>query len=150
LDHVSKFVHRPESIFARTVRLMRREERNRRVTPVVDLARRTIQGVELEHWEKFDSGDAKLLEIRNLLNQTSIGAARLLTDSSVRVGGDPANVHFVDDGPGGRQSWRGVALPIIRARIDNNALHRRRGIVAFSPRRFTAVGLRNGHAPAVW
>ena len=36
LDHVAELVDRPERILARAVRLVRREERDRRVAPVVD------------------------------------------------------------------------------------------------------------------
>ena len=48
LDHVAKLIERPERVLARAVGLVRREEGNRRITPVVDAARRAILGVELE------------------------------------------------------------------------------------------------------
>ena len=76
LDHVAKLVHRTKRILTRAVRLVRRKERYRRVAPVVDPSRRAILRVELKHRQQFDRGDAELLEIRNLLDQTGIGAAR--------------------------------------------------------------------------
>ena len=78
LDHVAELVDRAERILPRAVGLVRREERDRRVAPVVDLARRAILGVELEHRQQLDRGDAELLEIGNLLDQAGIGAAGLL------------------------------------------------------------------------
>ena len=39
LDHVAKFVHRAERILTRAIRLVRREERNRRIAPIVDSSR---------------------------------------------------------------------------------------------------------------
>ncbi len=75
LDHVAKLVHRAERILPRAVRLVRGEERDRRIAPVVDLSRRAILSIELEHRQQFDRGDAELLKIRNLLDQTGIGAA---------------------------------------------------------------------------
>ena len=71
----------PERIPARAVGLVRREERDRRVAPVVDLARRAVLGIELEHRQQLDGGDAELLEIGDLLDQTGEGAAGLLADA---------------------------------------------------------------------
>ena len=134
LDHVAEFVDRAERILARAVRLVRREERDRRVAPVVDLARRAILGVELEHRQQFHRGDAELLEIRDLLDQAGVRAARLLADAGTRMAREAADVHLVDDGARGRPAQRHVALPVVGARIDDDALHRRRRVVA-RPRR---------------
>ena len=54
-DHVAKLIHRPQRIVSRAVGLMRREERDRSVTPVVNQARRAILGIELKYGKKFDS-----------------------------------------------------------------------------------------------
>ena len=54
---------------------MRREERDRRIAPVVDLARRTVLGIELKDRQQFDGGDPELLEVGNLLDQTGVGPA---------------------------------------------------------------------------
>ena len=69
LDHVAELVHRAERIPARAVGLVRREERDRRIAPVVDLARRAVLGVELEHRQQLHRGDPELLEIGDLLDQ---------------------------------------------------------------------------------
>ena len=75
LDHIAEFVDRPEQVAARAVRLMRRKERNRRVSPVIDLAWGTVQRIELKHRQQLDGRDAELLEIRDLLDQARIRAA---------------------------------------------------------------------------
>jgi hypothetical protein len=45
------------------------------VAPVVDQPRRAILGVELEHRQQLDGGDAEVLEVRDLLDQAGVGAA---------------------------------------------------------------------------
>jgi hypothetical protein len=44
---------------------------------------------------------------------------------------------------------RDVALPVVRRRVHDNALHRGRGAVALLARRVTAVAARNHHATAI-
>src|ERR1700756_2735722 len=58
LDHVAKLVRRPQGILPRAVRLVRCEERDRCVTPVVNTTWRAILGIELEYGKKFNSRDA--------------------------------------------------------------------------------------------
>ena len=149
LDHVAKLVHRTERILARAVRLVRRKERDRRIAPVVDPSRRAVLGIELKHRQQFDRGDAEFLEIGDLLDQPGIGAAGLLGDAGTGMAGEAAHVHLVDDGPRGRPSQRRITFPIVRARIHHHALHRRRGVVAFSTGSVAAVVLRNNDAAAV-
>jgi hypothetical protein len=55
LDHVTKLINWTHGILARAVGLVRCEERDRSISPVVDTSRRAILGIELEHWKKFDS-----------------------------------------------------------------------------------------------
>ena len=145
LDHISKFVHGTERILTRAVRLVRSEERDRRIAPVVDLSRGTILSVELEHRQQLHGGDAKLLEIRNLLDQTLVSAARLLSDSGAWMAREAAHVHLVDDGARGRQAQRCISLPIVNARIDDHALHRRCAVVAGALRSLAVIVLRNHH-----
>ena len=139
LDHVAELVDRAERILARAVGLVRREERDRRVAPVVDLSRRAVLGVELEHRQQLDRRDAELLKIRNLLDQAGERAARLLGDAGAGMAGEAAHVHLVNDGPRGRPLQRRVAFPVVRGRIDHHALHRRRGVVALPCARLAAV-----------
>ena len=135
LDHVAELVHRAERIPARAVRLVRREERDRRVAPVVDLARRAVLGVELEHRQQLHRGDPELLEIGDLLDQAGEGAAGLLADAGAGVAGEAAHVHLVDDGLRGRPAQRRVAFPVVGGRIDHHALHRGRGCCRRARRR---------------
>ena len=139
----------PSGVAARAVGRVRREERDRLVTPVVDQPRRASLGVEREHRQQFDGGDAEFPEIRDLLDQPGERAAGLLSDPGARVAGEPADVHLVDDGARGGPAQREVALPVVRARIDDHALHRRRGVVALPSRGLAVVVLRDDHAPAV-
>ena len=74
LDHVAKFVQWAERVLARAVRLVRRKERDRRVTPVIDQPGRSILRIELKHRHQFDGSHAELMQIRNFLDQTRKGA----------------------------------------------------------------------------
>ena len=130
LDHVAKFVDRAERILPRAVGLVRREERDRRVAPVVDLSRRTVVGVELKHRQQFDGRDAELLQIGNLLDQAGVGAARLLGDAGTRMPSEAADVHLVDDRARPTSGAAAHPLPSRRRWIDDHALHRRRRVIA--------------------
>ena len=149
LHHVAELVHRAERVAARAVGRVRREEGDRLVTPVVDQPRRAGLGVEREHRQQFDGGDAEFPEIGDLLDQPGERAAGLLSDAGARVAGESADVHLVDDGARGGPAQREVSLPVVRARIDDHALHRRRGVVACPSRGLAVVALRDDHAPAV-
>ena len=124
-NHVSEFVHRAERVLPRAIRLMRSEKRNRGVAPVVDFAWRSVLGVELKHRKQFHRRDPEILEIRNSLDQAGVGAARLLIHAGTGMASEAAHVHLVDYGARGRQAQRSIALPIVRAWIDDHALHRR-------------------------
>jgi hypothetical protein len=58
LDHVAKLIHRAQGILPRAVRLVRCEEGDRCVTPVVNTAWWAILRIKLKHGKKFDSRDA--------------------------------------------------------------------------------------------
>src|SRR5262245_39267906 len=98
LDHVPELVNRTSRIPAGAVGLMRREERYRRVAPVVDEAGRTVPFVELEHRQQLHCRDAQPLEIRNLFDQARERAASLLADTGARMAGEASHVQLVDDG----------------------------------------------------
>jgi len=49
LDHVTELVHRAKPIPARTKGLVRRKERDRCVSPVVDESGRAVLGIELDN-----------------------------------------------------------------------------------------------------
>ena len=75
LHHVAKFVYGAERILARAVGLVGREERDRRIAPVVDRPGGRILRVKVEHRQEFDGGNAEFLKIRNLFDQAGISAA---------------------------------------------------------------------------
>ena len=75
LNHVPELVERPERVLARAIGRVRREERDRRVAPIIDLARRGILRIELKDGQQLDGGDAEFLEVGDLLDQAGIGAA---------------------------------------------------------------------------
>src|SRR5262249_39512801 len=124
-------------------------EGDRRVTPVVHTVQRRVLRVVLKHRQELDSGDAKALEIRDLLDQSGVGAARGLRHARARMARETAHVHLVDDRSRGRTAeWR-VFFPIVRGWIDDDALHRGRRVVAVTRRPGSTVAARYGHAASV-
>src|SRR5262245_1440354 len=66
------------------------------------------------------------------------------------MAGKAAHMHFIYDGLRGEPiEWR-VSFPIVCVRINDNALHSRRGIVTSLSRRFATVVLRNNGAASIW
>src|SRR5580658_7254357 len=63
---------------------------------------------------------------------------------------ESADVHLVNDGPGGRVAQRTIAFPVVVLRIDHHALHRRRRVVAREPGSIAGVPCRNCNATAIW
>ncbi len=122
---------------------MRCEKRDGRIAPIVNAARRAILRIELEHGKKLDSGDAQVLEIGNLLNESTECAACRFRDAGARMLRKSFYVHFVDDRLRRWPSeWR-VAFPVVQTCIHDHAFHRRGSIVAFLLRGFTGVVSRN-------
>ena len=111
LDHVAELVEDSERILPRTVGVMRREERDRLVAPVVHAAGRAVLRIELEDWQQLYGGDAEILEIRNLVDQAGIGPALVDGDPGARMPGEAADVKLVDDGLGDRAAERRDRLP---------------------------------------
>src|SRR5262249_14493085 len=62
-DHVAKFIHCTHRILPRAKRLMRREERDRRISPVINATGRTVLRIKLEYGKKLDSGDSQISKI---------------------------------------------------------------------------------------
>ena len=58
-------------------------------------------------------------------------AARLLADPGTGMTGEPADVHLVDDGARGGPAQRDIPLPVVDARVNDDALHRGRGVGAW-------------------
>ena len=95
--HVAELGDRTLWVLARAVSLMGCEEGNGRVAPVIDPSRRTIQGIKLENGQQLHGRNAKLLEVRNLFNNTGECAPYRLRQAGTRVPGEPTHVHLVDD-----------------------------------------------------
>src|SRR5262249_57212946 len=93
--------------------------------------------------------DAELLQVRNLLDQTGVGAALVLGDTGTRMARETADVHFVDDRARRWPVKRRVALPVVRGRVDDDAFHRRRCIIARAAGGLTAIALRHNDAATV-
>src|SRR5215471_8820511 len=126
---------------------MRREERYRRISPVIHETWGSILPVELEYRHELDRGNAEPLEIRDLLDHAGERAARLLRDARARMTGETRDVHLVHDGPRRRSPERDVAVPVVGRDVDDHALHRRSRVVAEAPGGVAAVGLGH-HDPA--
>src|SRR5262249_42636956 len=92
LDHVPELVDGTDGIAPRTIGVMRREEGDRRVTPVVDLSGRAVLSVELKHRQKLHSRDAEALQIRNLFDEPCERAAFRLADSRAGMAGEAAHM----------------------------------------------------------
>src|SRR5262249_12468888 len=113
LHHVAKLVDRAERVLTRAIALMRREERDRRVSPIVDPSRRGILSVELKHGQQFDGGDPELSQIWNLFHQGSIRAACCFGKTGTVMARETSYVHLVNDGSGQWPAQRCVAFPIV-------------------------------------
>ena len=97
LHHVAKLIHRAQRILPRTIRLVRREKRDRRVAPVIDQTFWAVLWIELEYGKKLDSRDSQILKIWNLLDESAKSAARLLWDTRSGMPSKSLDMHFVDD-----------------------------------------------------
>src|SRR6185503_15634382 len=106
--------------------------------------------IELEDGQELDRCYAETLEIRNFLDQTSVGAARVLRNARTRMAREAANVHFINDLTLGGKPQRRVAFPIIGGCVNHYVLHCHRGIVALKTSGVAAVVWRNNDAAPVW
>ena len=97
LDEIAELVDRAEGVLARTVAGMRREERNRRISPIIDQTRRTVLPVELEYRQQLHSGDPEILEIRDLFDHPCIGPSQLRGNARTRMARKAGDMHLVDD-----------------------------------------------------
>src|SRR5205807_7889725 len=148
--HIAKLVDRAKRFLARAVGLVRREKRNRRVSPVVDQSGRTVLSIELEDRQQFDCSDPEILEIGYFLDQSRIGAAYVLSNAGTGVSSEAADVHFIYDGSRGQLFQWGICFPIIGVGIDHHALHRRRRVVAFVPSCLPTVAFGNNNTTTIW
>jgi len=73
------------------------------------------------HRHQLDCGDPQILQVRNLLDQPRIRASLLLGNGGVWVSRESANMHFIEDSAGERMIERAIALPVIPAKICDDA-----------------------------
>ena len=128
---------------------MRGEERHGLVAPVVDQAGRRGQAVEREDRQQLDGGDPELDEIRDLVDEPCVGPAPGGRQAGAGVGGEARQMRLVDDRLAPAMSERAVALPVVRAGVDHDALHGGR-VIGPVARSDPAVAVRRGDRPAVW
>src|SRR5215472_11953462 len=108
---------------------MWREERDWSISPVIHLPRWTIEGIKLKHRQQLNSCNTERLKIRDLFDYTGESASYLFAHSGIRILREPFHMHFVNDRPRCRAFERFVTFPVIRSRIDDHALHGRRGVI---------------------
>ena len=131
----------------RAVRAMRREPRNRLVTPVVCAGRRGLS-IELLHRHQLHGLDSEVDEVWNLLDEPGVRAAFGGIDAGIRISREPGDVHFVDDRVDEWPHDRRVAIPIVLRRIDDHALHGHARVVARRRRPSTVDNSRYSRPPA--
>src|ERR1700757_3953345 len=150
LYHVAKLIHRAQGILPKAIRLVWCKKRDRRVAPVVHATWRAILRIKLEYRKKFNGRDAQVFEVRNLLDESAKSAACLRCDARARMPRKSSNVHFIHDRLRRRSIKGCVGFPVIRARIYNHALHRRRGVIASFFGCLTRVAFRDRDPTTIW
>jgi len=149
LDHVPELVDRAQRAFRRAIAVVGREERDRRVAPIVGQPHRRILRVELKNRQQLYGRDAQVPQIGNLLDQARIRSAQMLGQPRACMAREPAHVHLVDHGAVERLAQRRIVLPIVVVRVDDHALHGVGRVVAWPLGRFPAEAPRHSHAVAI-
>src|SRR6202008_1135449 len=109
---------------------MRREERDRCITPIVDKPWPAVLDIELKDGQQFHCADPELLKVRDLLDQSPVRAADLLINAGTGVKREPSHMHLIYDRQGRWSAEWFIAFPVVCQRIDHNALHRSYRVVA--------------------
>ena len=149
LDHVAELVEHGQRRLAGAVGVMRREERDRLIAPVVHPAAWRVLRIELEDRQQLDGRDAQILQIGNLVDEPGVRASLPRRDTRARVPGEAAHVQLVDDRFRERPPQRCVAFPVVTAGIRDHALHRTCDVVAGAARGAAAVVVGHRHRQAV-
>ena len=153
LHQVPELVDRGLRAWPAGVGAVRGKERHRLVAPVVGPAAGRVLGVELVHGQQLDRGDPEVDEVRDFLDEPGVGPADRRVHAAVGVGREPADVGLVDHGVRERPVQRPVALPVVRAEVNDHALHRAQVVVPSAVLAGAAgrpaVAGRHGHAPPV-
>ena len=151
LHHVAELVPYREGVLSGAVGMMRREERDRLVPPVVHATARRILRIELEDGQQLHGGDAEVLEVGDLLDQPGIRAALPGRHPGAFVAGEAAHVELVDHGLGERALERLVPFPVVAAAVGgrHHALHGRGRVVAGTAGGLAVVTFGHRHRQAV-
>ena len=150
LHHAAKFIECSERVRMRAIGLVRCKKGDRRVTPVVRPAWGRILRIELKHGKQLDRGNAQLLKVRDLLDESGVCATFRFRQTGAGVCGKTAHMHLVNDGAGPRPLQGNVTLPVIRVWVRDHALHGRGGVVAFATGCLTAIVFRHHDGAAIW
>ena len=134
---------------ARAVGVVWREERDRLVSPVVHAPLRRVLRVELKHRQQLDGGDAQVLQVRNLLDQSGVRPPLQGRHPGAGMPGEAADVKLVDDRLGAGPPDRRIAFPVVAGEIRHDALHRGGRVVAGPFRGVPVVGAGHRHGAAV-
>src|SRR5262245_17927097 len=70
------------------------------------------------------------MKIGNLLDEPTKSAANVSRNAGIWILRETLDVHFVNHGLGGRTARGCIIFPVIGSWIDNDALHRRGGVLA--------------------
>jgi hypothetical protein len=140
LHHVTKLIEAAERIvLVGAVRQVWSEERDGVVTPIIDEPRRRIRGIELIDRQKFHGCNAKISQVRNLVDDSEVCASMSVDNTGGWVAGKATHMHLVDDCVPKEPMYRSVTLPIEDGEIGHHTLHRDRGIVTRLARCSTTV-----------
>ena len=131
-DHGLEFLHLVPDVAGGAVGVLRREEADRVVAPVVVEALLLERAVvdELVDGHELDRGDAELLQVLNhgRVRHAGVGAALLFGNFRVELG-QALDVRLVDDRLVVGDPQLAVAVPL-EERVDDDAVHGVRGRVA--------------------
>ena len=132
LDHVTELVHHGQRIAVHGILAVRRHEGNRAVAPVVGQPCGRILRIELRHGQQFHGVDAKRLQVRNLFNESAIGAAQFIAHARIGVPCEARDVHLVDHRALMSPGWGRVILPVVGGGVHDHRAQRLGHVVALA------------------
>ena len=91
-DHREKLGPLLTRMWVSRVCMMRREETQRHVAPVVILVR-----IKLKDGQQLDGSDTEIHEVRNLFNDTEKSASSRMNHARGGMLGESLDMHFIDD-----------------------------------------------------
>ncbi len=130
LHHVPEVVERAQRGARGGVGLVRGEEGDGGVAPVVDEAAGGVLRVELEDRHQLHGGDAQVAKVRDLVHDAGEGPAARRGHARALVKGEPLHVHLVDHRVRRVAAQRPVPLPVVEGEVGHHALHGLARVVA--------------------